>query len=105
MSDENRRDYNVSELKELDDKRLRGAAREMKVAQIFTFAYCVITFAIVLLAPQDNADITYIAGFPTWYALCVLVAILSMVFVWIFCKKGIKTVSLAARADDTEVEE
>ena len=103
MDDESR-NYDVKEMKELDDKRFTITLREAVFAECFFFG----TIAVELIAsyalcPEDMEEMTYLLGLPAWFFVAACVALVSWVFVLYHNAKLSKDFSLEARDDGEDV--
>lgn len=95
---EEMKNYNVENLKEEEDSRFRYAMKEMLTVQGICFGgLLLILFLAYGLCPKDITQLTYIAGFPMWYAVAAIVTFLIVLIVIVYCLKFSKDISLDAR--------
>lgn len=102
MNDDSR-DYNVKELKHLDDERFTIAFKEAVFAEGFFFVVIIVEILVAYgLCPEDMSLMTYILGFPTWFFAATCVALLAWVFVLYHNAKISRDFSLEARIEKEE---
>lgn len=92
------RNYDIGNLKEEDDPRFRYALKEMLTVQGICFAGLIIILLLAYgLCPADISEMTYIAGFPMWFAVSAAAAFVVVLVVIVYSLKFSKDMSLDAR--------
>ena len=93
--------YDVNEI--VEDPRSARARVEAIITQAFLLAATFIILGVCYVLGASG-DTKYIFGWPTWYALGVLMIFGVIVCGFIFCIKIYKCHKLEAVADDKEVD-
>lgn len=102
LKDESR-DYDVRQLKELDDERFVITLREAIFSELFFMGTILAEMiAAYILCPEDMSLMTYIMGFPTWFFVATCIAFISWAFVLYHNAKISKDFSLDARIESRD---
>ena len=100
MNDDSR-DYDVRKLGHLDDKRFTVIFREAVFSEVFFFVTIALEILVAYsLCPENMSLMTYMMGFPTWFFVATLVALVSWAFVLYHNAKLSRDVSLEARVKE-----
>lgn len=103
---EERRDYNVNDYVDQEDKRFLFAKKDAIFAQVLCFSAILLEMLTAYaLCPEDISQMTYLFGFPLWFAAATGIAVIAFIIALVYTTKISKRVSLEARADETEVDE
>lgn len=100
---EEKRDYDIDSLKELDDPRFVIARKEAVFSEAF-FAGTILAemAAAYILCPEDMSLMTYIMGFPTWFFVVTCIALISWIFVLYHNSRISKDFSLDAKEEEVQ---
>ncbi len=102
---DDRRDYNVDNYKDQEDKRFLIAKKDAIFAQILCFTAILLEMGLAYaLCPKDLSKMTYLLGFPTWFTVATGVAVLAFIVALVYTTKFSKSFSLDARGNETEVD-
>ncbi len=96
--DENTREYNPQDYALEEDKRFIQSKREMLQIHAMYFSFVFIEF-LVAYGVFHFFPHVYIAGFPAWFAVGVLIALLFWGAVFLFLSQGIEDCSLAPKQE------
>ena len=102
---EDMRNYDVNDLRDEEDTRFHYALKEMLTVQGICFTGLIVILLLAYgLCPKDISELTYIAGFPMWFAVSAIASFLVVLVVIVYCLKFSKDMSLDAKDEEGRIE-
>lgn len=102
MKEKNDREYDVREIK-MDSRFIHCRKDAFVTLLSYLATIAVVWIAAYGLMPDNTADMTYLLGFPLWFAVGTAICIGYALFAIVWAVRTRKF-SLAAKGDDREVE-